>query len=272
MCSHSQLTLTQSSLSEIFCESIHNYPLYGKIVDGECDDDESPCSIPDNIRNIINNRRLVSEAKSMLQQLQHVGIVLNTFQSDKSNLSDCVRGWLLLLEDQNIAENVRKTIQMKFEDNITLWHLLAYIFDNRSDNERPDLPAELFTRAYSEVEEKMGDGMLAAMAAMEIEDEKVFPKFVFGKTVRGQMSASKYWAFVSKVTKSENGKNFAMLMSKTFLIPPPSAGIERIFSCAGLVHSTLRNRLHVSKVGRLVQVSRLLANCYGQKRYRQAGS
>ena len=40
-------------------------------------------------------------------------------------------------------------------------------------------------------------------------------------------------------------------------IATSSAGIERIFSTAGLIQSPLRNRLWLEKVGRLVTVSRL---------------
>ena len=73
------------------------------------------------------------------------------------------------------------------------------------------------------------------------------------------MGPAKYWSYLAKVTPAAGPKIFADMMAKVFTLPPSSAGIERIFSTAGLVQSKLRNRLGVEKVGRLVGVSRLLS-------------
>ena len=56
---------------------VKNYELYGTIIDS------GDISIPDNIKNFVNNLDLVGEAKHMLAQLNHVAAVLNTFQDDQ---------------------------------------------------------------------------------------------------------------------------------------------------------------------------------------------
>lgn len=58
---------------------IANYELYGSVIDDE------HATIPDNIRRIVNNRGLVSEAKAMLTQLDHIAAVLNSFQVSRSD-------------------------------------------------------------------------------------------------------------------------------------------------------------------------------------------
>ena len=49
-------------------------------------------------------------------------------------------------------------------------------------------------------------------------------------------------------------------MQKIFSVPSSSAGIERVFSAAGITQTKLRNRLRVEKLGRLVKLSICLAS------------
>lgn len=179
-------------------------------------------------------------------------------QDDTNNLSDCVKGWLSLTTDDNISESVRGAIQLRFRKTVTVWHCLAYMADNRRKAEWPSLPDDIANQAREEVME-MGDSYIHSWAAYETEDTTCFPKVAFSAAVKA-MSPQKYWAYVAKITADiSGGKTFATMMAKIFVLPPSSAGIERIFSTAGLVQSKLRNRLSVEKVGRLVSVSRILS-------------
>ena len=193
----------------------------------------------------------------MFNQLEHVATVLNMFQDDTKNLSDCVRGWLRLVNDGNIKEDVRAAIDSRFRKTASVWHILAFMLDNRDRGDWPELPSDLADEAREAVLE-MGEANIHAMAAFEIEDTSVFPMLAFTKSIKDKMEPGKYWSYVAKVT-SAGPKMFADMMVKVFSLPPSSAGIERIFSTAGLVQSKLRNRLEVEKVGRLVGVSRLLS-------------
>ena len=105
---------------------------------------------------------------------------------------------------------------------------------------------------------------LLAMASYEVEDTERFPKAVFSKIIKSNMGPLKYWMYTSRITTSSEGKQFAEMMAKIFSLPPSSAGMERIFSTAGLVQSKLRDRLGIEKVGRLVNVSRILSASSGQ--------
>lgn len=231
---------------------IHNYERYGRIVDDE------RVTIPDSIRDLINNRRFLSEAKSMLTQLDLVATVLNDFQDDTKNLSDCVRGWLSLISNDNISQDVREAIQLRFRKTVTTWHTLAYMLDNRDHTGWPQLPSDLAEQARVAIME-MGDEAIHAMAAYEMKDESVYSKLAFSPTIKERMEPAKYWNYIARVTTAAEPKKFADMMAKVFALPPSSAGIERIFSTAGLVQSKSRNRLGVKKVGRLVSVSRLLS-------------
>lgn len=132
------------------------------------------------------------------------------------------------------------------------------MLDNRDCGDWPELPTDLADEAREAVLE-MGEANIHALAAYEIEDTSVFPKLAFTKVIKDKMEPVKYWLYVAKVTSAAEPKTFADMMAKVFTLPPSSAGIERIFSTAGLVQSKLQNRLGVEKVGRLVGVSRLLS-------------
>ena len=51
---------------------------------------------------------------------------------------------------------------------------------------------------------------------------------------------------------------FGSLMRKIFTCPPSSAGIERLFSSAALVHTKIRKRLSTERVQKLIQAYRFL--------------
>ena len=167
-----------------------NYEHYGSIVDDE------HVTIPDNIENLIINRGLVSEAKAMLSQLEHVAAVLNMFQDNTKNLSDYVRGWLRLINDGNIKKDVRTAIDSRFRKMATVWHILAFMLDNRDCSDWPELPIDLADEARKAVLE-MGEANIHAMAAFEIEDTSVFPKLAFTKTIKEKMEPGKYWSYVA---------------------------------------------------------------------------
>lgn len=185
-----------------------------------------------------------------------VGLLI--FQDDTKTLSDCVRGWLELLNNNSINPDVRDAIESRFGKTYTTWHLLAYMLDPRDKSEWPTLKPELENEARDEV---MQMGLIQAMASFETEDTSPtgYPKIVFNSQMKSpDVDPARYWQYVAKVTSAERPKLFATMMAKVFHLPPSSAGIERIFSSAGLVQSKLRNRLSVAKVGRLVNVSRIL--------------
>lgn len=125
----------------------------------------------------------------------------------------------------------------------------------------PELPHELANETREAV---MQMGLIQAMASFETEDSSPsgFPKVVFSVQIK-TVSPIKYWQYVSNVTITLNPEKFATMITKVFHLPLSSAGIDRIFSTAGLVQSKLRNRLSVAKVGRLITVTRLLHNGHG---------
>ena len=136
----------------------------------------------------------------MLQQLDTISVALNSFQDDTSNLSDCTKNWLKLVDDDSILEAVRKDIKQRFLEVATPPHLAAYMLDHRrrltdkvrdpaagDENEAsqnpegskdPDLEPAMQEQVRDYFENK-DDSFAAVLAAYEMEDVSVFPKTAF---------------------------------------------------------------------------------------------
>jgi hypothetical protein len=73
-------------------------------------------------------------------------------------------------------------------------------------------------------------------------------------TVRRVIRPDKYWQWVNKITQLPAAKEFCEVMESIFVCPSSSAGLERVFSSFGLVHTKLRNRLANDRVAKLVKI------------------
>jgi len=229
-------------------------------------------ALPADMKLLIDNRGLLVEARNMLQQLDTISVALNSFQDDTSNLSDCTKNWLKLVADESILEAVRKDIKQRFLEVVTPLHLAAYVLDHRrrltdmvrdpaatagDENEvsqDPDLEPAMQEQVPDYFENK-DDSFAAVLAAYEMQDVSVFPKTAFHPSMVN-LSPDKYWKYLEKISALLPVKRFASEMLKIFSCPPSSAGIERMFSSAELIHTTTRNRLKNDRVSKLLKVYR----------------
>ena len=85
-------------------------------------------------------------------------------------------------------------------------------------------------------------------------DDSVLPASVFNVGSKNLLQPVKFWQHVIKCVQNEGAKKFFGLMARLSVCPSSSAGLERVFSSFGLVHTKLRNRLTNVKVAKLVKV------------------
>lgn len=235
---------------------LHNYNFMGQIID------DPAYNVDSSIKKLINNRGLVTQAKSMGTQLKKISGVLNQFQDDTKNLSDCILGWLTLLNDKEIMDEVRDSIKSRLEETATVHHIIAYLTDHRKDETWPVLPVALGTKGRQEFIDN--GGQVDILAAYEVKDTTIFPEMVFDRRLKS-LHPKKFWEWMATMTENPNVKAFCDYLVKVFSVPPSSAGIERVFSRAGLIHSNLRNRLGSKRVGKLVFVSQVLTMMSDEK-------
>ena len=126
------------------------------------------------------------------------------------------------------------------------------------DNSWPPLNTDLQEKARNFIVELEEDFPIV-LAGYETEDDSIFPKKSFSKSL-AKLSPIKYWEYITKISIFEPVKRFSQLHMAIFSCPPSSAGIERVFSTAGLIHTKLRNRLNNNHVAKLVRVCRHLGS------------
>lgn len=81
-----------------------------------------------------------------------------------------------------------------------------------------------------------------------------FPKFLFKDNVVQTVKPVDWWMSHTDRLHADTSKVVLQLLTAT----ASSAGVERVFSSFGLVHSNLRNRLGIEKAGKLVFLFKLL--------------
>lgn len=82
---------------------------------------------------------------------------------------------------------------------------------------------------------------------------KIFPFVgnISKKEVITSMTSAEWWKAVSKDADLKIGDNDNIVLKNVLSSIASSAGIERVFSTFGLVHSDLRNSLGIDKAGKL---------------------
>jgi hypothetical protein len=100
----------------------------------------------------------------------------------------------------------------------------------------PSLTSEQDDIARNFVFEKESD-FAVVLAAYKTADDIMFPKIAFNKSI-SKLSSCKYWNYIEQIAPIEPFKRFCNMIKAIYWCPPPSAGIERLFSSAALVVGT----------------------------------
>ena len=171
---------------------------------------------------------------------------------------------------------MKASIKERMNEALTPHHLLGYLLDHRrlqassdaSDDEAPLAGAAANIKKWPEMTPRQCEAardlvsetdpeLDVILAAYETKDTSIFPKVAFSASLC-KMSPLKYWSYIKHVCGLQPVKTFCELMINISACQASSAGIERLFSSNGLVHTKLRNRLQNDKVAKIVRVYRHL--------------
>ena len=156
----------------------------------------------------------------MLQQLDVVAQILNTMQSDSSNLCDAMEGWLTLSTSPILSEDLKSEVKKRMDKAVTPHHILAKMVSTKG---RIEMPVEMKQKGM-EFAEEINFQFPAILAAFEVEDESVFPASAFNAHIRNVMDPIHYWRHVEKNTMMEPLKSFCDMAIRLHSCPPSSAG------------------------------------------------
>ena len=193
---------------------LFNYNYYLKICD------EEPHLFSPNEKRILDNQQIKEAASHMLQQLNVVTQSLNVMQSDSSNLCDALDCWLSLSSSPILSDKLKSKIEERMKKAITLYHTLAKMVSTKISCE---LPINLKEKAISFAEE-LDSSFPGILAALEVEDDSVFPRCAFNDSIRNILEPIKYWRYIENNTSLEPLKRFCRFAMKLLSCPPSSAG------------------------------------------------
>ena len=123
--------------------------------------------------------------------------------------------------------------------------------------EKSDEDPDLDSDDYEEARLFLGQldcEILEALIAYKSKDKKVFSASLLQITSNKTKDKRYYWQYLESSVTDQGAKKFCILMRRVLTCPASSAGLERLFSSFGLVHTKLRNRLGIEKVAKLVKV------------------
>ena len=162
-------------------------------------------------------------AEDYLQRLKPISVALDKVQRDNCFIAQAVDAWKQLetdLEEVNQPLTVMKKVQERCSQALTPAHYLAHILD-------PTIAGN--DLSGSEVASVMD---YAANTCPDLLWWKALPDRVGDKVMN--------------------------TVAQTLGASASSAGVERIFSTFGFIHSKIRNRLGTEKAGKLVFIYKLL--------------
>ena len=164
-------------------------------------------------------------------------------------LSDCTHIWKDLLSSGWLPEEADK-LKARFKAAMTPAHFAAYILDPNYNGE-----------GLSEEEDTIGMEFLDSSCPHAMKDVLTyrarsypFLEYMFKKDLLLKTHVSVWW----KSLGNKVDPGMLDITSQLFSATASSAGIERLFSTFGLVHSKLRNKLGTEKAAKLVAIMRAL--------------
>ena len=191
-------------------------------------------------------------AENYLKRMKPIAIALDKVQSDSCKLSESVEVWKRLSEDMASSQPlvVSQKVEKRYNQALTAAHYLANILDprfmgrNLSVNQI-DTALEFCSMDY--------ETCLPTVLNFRAQNGP-FKSYMFRDELVKSVSPLTWW----ESQKSHLESDVIKLCRQILGAITSTAGIERIFSTFGFVHSKVRNRLGTGKAGKLVFIYKLL--------------
>lgn len=216
-----------------------------------CDENRTACNTT--IYSKVKDTDMKTTAKEYLVKLKKISITLDKVQADGCTLSEATHLWLELkrfFELEVCNDSMIEKVQKRFDMAVTEYHLLAYILDPKyrginMNSDQMDFTLDFINLYHQEI---MPEIITYQAEAYPFRD------YLFKEQTVSQVQTLTWWLSLKKNISSE----MLSLVTKLFTASASSAGVERIFSSYGLVHSKLRNRLGIEKSSKLVSIFKSL--------------
>ncbi|KAI6648625.1 Transposase [Oopsacas minuta] len=209
--------------------------------------------INSNIGNKVKNYSIKRNAEDLFIRLKPISVALDRIQRENAIISDTVEVWKTLYEDllssQQPAHVLRK-VDERAAQAISPAHYSANLIDPRYRGRK--LTEKEATDAMEYIHQHCPNAMATVLQFKAGYDP--FKSYMFSDDVVDNITPACWWASMHGTL----GKDTTKVAEQLLTAIAPSAGIERIFSTFGYIHSKTRNRLGIEKAAKLVFVYRIL--------------
>ena len=234
-----------NSVSDCFQGYLDNWATLVKVAEAHCDE------IDPNIYEKVLDMDLKHQAMEYQAKMKPIAIALDKLQRNNCHLSDAVVIWKEL---QETFEGLPVIDLMKLDSRLstalTPAHLLAYLLDPRYYGS-PHLTNEEISTAMKYLSEHQPSALLAVIKYRA--KSSPFESYMFTPELLKKIDPLTWW----KSQASLLDENILSLVEQLHTARASTAGIERIFSTFGFVHSKIRNRLQTDKAAKLVFMYKL---------------
>lgn len=237
-----------NTLADCLESYINNWHILCKV----CTDNR--VAITPDISSKVNDMNLKKKATDYLEKLKVISVALDKIQRDCCTIGEATEIWIEIINafklQHNFSESDLDCVLQRFKMAMTPAHYLANLLDHRFRG------LQLNQEQLDEAMEYVNLYHPAAMPDVISYRAKTFPfkSYLFTEESIKNVKSITWW-----LALKEN-INIVMfdLVTQLHTAIASSAGIERLFSAFGLVHTKLRNRLGIEKASKLVTILKAL--------------
>lgn len=197
---------------------------------------------------------LKKNAEGLLRRLNCVAKALLRLESDNCKISEAVIVWKTLIQElqETKLPNIDfKKAEKRYKQAITEFHLMAFQFDPRYQNQTlPDdedsIAMQLVHKEYIK--------LLPILINLKAKQPPFDKSYLFESSLLSSVTPIAWWRSLKGKVDMEN----ISIITGILTASSSNASVERVFSKFGLVHSKLRNKLGTAKAGKLVFLYKVL--------------
>ncbi|XP_073538136.1 uncharacterized protein [Phyllobates terribilis] len=240
-----KLTLPQdvrwNSVVDCFEQYIKNWPILMTLCE------ENQYKIDGTVTAKILNIGLKRNVEHMLSFLKPISQALNKIQKNSCFIADAVEIWKELSEHLKTELHMDRiklqAVNKRMGQALTPAHFLANIVNIQYQGQ--NLSAEEEELAMTWVSSNH-PSLMPTIINFRAKGEP-FKKYMFAEDILRKVTPVNWWKSLKRLDLET-----VQVMISLLTAVASSAGVERIFSSFGLIHSKLRNRLGPNKAGKLV--------------------
>jgi len=243
-----KLTLPSDVRWNSFVDCLECYVKNWPVIMTICE--ENRLEIDTSVQNLVLNMALKRNCEDLLARMKPIAVALDKLQKNNSTIADTTEEWKKLeeeLDSKNLPNQFKSAFAKRKDQALTSAHFLAniihpvYLGRKLTDNEK--LEAMQFAAEKSEACPEF----LAVVLAFRGQTAPFLSAY-FSEATTSRLSAFDWW----KSFRADIPEDALKIVNQFMTASSSTAGLERLFSAFGIVHSDLRNRLGTEKAAKLV--------------------